>query len=93
MHLTFINKKSIKVKNKFGNDNFYAYICIKKNKENMEVLKALAVFICAWLMAWGLILIAFFISGYIIFGVEDLIFAIKQSFKKRKHEREKTLCR
>jgi type III secretory pathway component EscU len=92
MHLTFINKKSIKVKNKFGNDNFYAYICIKKNKENMEVLKALGVFIFAWVAAWGIILLAFFISGYIIFGVEDLIFTIRQSFRKRKREREKTLC-
>jgi uncharacterized membrane protein YraQ (UPF0718 family) len=58
----------------------------------MEILKALWIFICAWVTAWGVILIAFFISGYIIFGVEDLIFAIKQSFRKRKREREKTLC-
>lgn len=58
----------------------------------MGVIKGMLVFLGAWVAAWCLIFIAFFVCGHIIFGIEDLAFAIKKSIRKRKqYEREKDI--
>lgn len=43
-------------------------------------------FIAAWVLAWGVVVGAFFVSGYIVFGIEDLIvkMQLKHYYKKKK---------